>query len=181
MDSIINPQTVKLFSQGDPGAFASVYNFYFPLVLNHCEKNDINQHDAEDIAITIFGQLWKQKAKLYKIRKLVKFIYLSLENEIMKYATHHALLPVTTYALQEDSMIMEHVYNELYPASEEAVALIMRAIERLEEKRKTIIKLVFFKNLNVKQIALIMGISIKTVKNLKLKALKQLRIELIKD
>ncbi|HEY8388477.1 MAG TPA: sigma-70 family RNA polymerase sigma factor [Parasegetibacter sp.] len=133
---------------------------------------------AEDIATEILLKVWENRSGFTEWNKLKSFLFTSVRNASINYlrdekrhAAHHdQILRETTPEYIHE--IMHH------PVSEQVFAQIEDLIRLLPEKMKSVLILQLH-GLSNNEIALKMGLAEKTVRNLKVEALKMLRIEIL--
>lgn len=134
---------------------------------------------AEDVVQTVFLKVWERRDNIhitsdpfFYLKKSVKNEYLNhLEHERVRDAhSSHVLFQAKQGNIQNDCMEKMH-HSELETA-------LASAIEALPNECKKIFKLSRFEELRYREIASLLGLSVKTVENQMGKALKILRTQL---
>ncbi len=129
---------------------------------------------AEDIVQDLFFSIWKsiKPEKYAEIKKA--FLYKSVKNASLNYIKHK-----TVVGNHFEQKYSENGLNERTPENETIAAElgieIDKAIDRLPERQREIFTLSRKNELSYKEIASILGISIKTVEAQMGSALKSLR------
>lgn len=135
--------------------------------------------EAEDIVADVFYKVWERREEFESAAHLKSSLYVSCRNACLNYLRN----------LKRKTAIQEEYFNQL-EGSEETVLydvietdyleILNREIERLPDKMKEIFKLIYFDGKKSVEISLALGISVKTVRNQKAKAVELLRTAMLK-
>jgi RNA polymerase sigma-70 factor (ECF subfamily) len=190
--SIINPEskTIRLvkedlhrhlgkkISQGDSASFKELFDLYYPQLFSFARKY-VGVEDAQDIVATTFMRLWEQKEKALVIFNIRAFLHTATKNRCLnlirneKTKSHKQReLAYMTDADMEIHFEVAEIEGNIYQS-------VFEEIENLPSGCKKIFKLAYFKNLKNAEIAGLLNISEKTVRNQKAKALKILRLSFL--
>jgi len=155
---------LKRIAAGDRDAFSELYKSYQPRLIKFCSR--ILQNDvalAADIVDEAMIEIWRSAGSfsgksqpstwIHSIARFRLIGYLRKNKEVLQDESSE-WLNYEDDALLPDEAI-EHSEN-----SEE----IIRQIGKLSDKHKEVIELVYFRELSIKEIALMLDISENTVK-----------------
>lgn len=158
----------RLVSQGDPGAFRTLFAAYFPILCRFAEKYLGDVAMAEDVVQETFIKVWKTKGTYATAPELKGFLYT---------VTRNGCLNVLRSREREDA---RHKAAAAFPEEEEVAGLehlaaIYVLVAGMPDKMREVFLLSFEQGLSIGQIARKMDISLKTVRNQKYKSLQLLR------
>lgn len=166
---------VQRFQQGDPEALGYFFDLHYKALCFFTEGLIDDQAEAEDIVADCFLKIWKGNRKIETAQSIKAFLYVSCKNACIDYFRK---LKVKTTA-------QEAAYRQLEKGEEifffevvkaDVMEILAAEIELLPEKHKEVFKLIYFDQMKTDEIALQLGLSVKTVRNY-----KALAIELIKN
>jgi len=127
---------------------------------------------AQDVVQQIFTNLWERGVNFETIDSVEAYLMRSVRNKVI---TDQSKRKVTTDLSEETSQTNFGVVEQL--EARETKQRLDSLISRLPEKRQIIFKMSRFDQMTYKQIAGSLDISIKTVENQMIAALKFLRNE----
>ncbi len=165
---------LALFAKGDQEAFTTVYKRFYERVL-HFARKYVSESEAVDITAESFVQLWRKKENFDHINSISSFLFVTTRNRCYdtirrkkvrsRYEEELKLLMETEGA---DDFFVEQVRVELGK-------MLTEEINKLPVKMREVFMLSFKDGLKPSQIATQLNISVKTVSNQKLSAIKILR------
>ena len=140
----------------------------------------VDEEVAKDFVQDVFFKLWEDKNLIIK-SSLNALLFAMIRNKCLQYLEKQKVR--NRY---EESVIAQIRQDELLFYSDENPSLIelemqeqlQKAIDQLPEKCRVVFKLSRFQNKKNKEIAVELGISVKTVEKHITKSLKMIRIEL---
>ena len=151
----------------DERAFREIYDYTIDRVFNYVLLRTQSRENTKEIVQEIYLSLWKS---------LPKFTYISVEHfqgflwKVVKRRLYKSRLHrVTTVSLEE-------IYD--FPADEspkEDYRFLLKNLEELSEKEKSVVKLRYFENLTFSQIAETLCITESNAKVVHHRAIKVLR------
>jgi RNA polymerase sigma-70 factor (family 1) len=166
------------FIEGDTHAFTSLYNIYYARLFSFTKRLVNNRQEAQDITAETFVKLWRLRANFSTQDNVRAFLFITARNAcydyfkfIAKENSQHKelltqLLPETESVTLLDEIkadVLDHIHTE---------------IENLPQQCKTIFTLSYLKGLKNNEIADLLQITDKTVRNQKVLAKKLLRTAL---
>ncbi|MBX2923462.1 MAG: RNA polymerase sigma-70 factor [Chitinophagaceae bacterium] len=171
---------LTLFASGDQEAFTVLYERYYRQVL-YFARRYTNETDAQDITADAFAQLWHKRAQFANIKAIPTFLFITARNRCYDLIRHNKVKS------KHESELIAHIddaedkdifYMEVRM---ELLRLLRKEIDKLPEKMREILLLSFQEGLKPAQIAARLNISVKTVSNQKLSALKILKLAFNKN
>ena len=168
------------FNQGDTEAFTAIYNKYFSRLYYFVKRFVPEREDAEDITADVFVKLWGLRANLNSIKNIEAFLYITGRNACLDFLRHiqrrnlrqkdllHALLQEAG-----DDQLTDDVKTQVLKA-------IYEEIEKLPRSCRQVFKMAYLDGLSNSQIAETLSINNQSVRNHKLRAVKILRMALLR-
>lgn len=161
--------------QGDKKAFDELFLIYYGELCRFAYTFSTDFDSAEEIVQEMFVGLWEKRQTLIVPEKTKSYLYKSVYNQYLKYqrsesvrAKYHLNYFQFTWNEQEqDSALSEQILDYL-----------SKAIDGLPEKCRQIFVLHKVQGMKQKEIAELLGISVKTVENQVAIAIHKLREEL---
>ncbi|MBX3253738.1 MAG: RNA polymerase sigma-70 factor [Chitinophagaceae bacterium] len=171
---------LSLFVSGDQEAFTVLYERYYRQVL-YFTRRYTNETDAQDITADSFMQLWHKRAQFVHIKAIPTFLFITARNRCYDLIRHNKVKSKHENELTE--MMDDHEHNDFFftEVRLELLKLLRNEIDKLPEKMREIVLLSFSEGLKPAQIAARLNISVKTVSNQKLSALKILKLAVNKN
>lgn len=154
-------------------AFTNLYEQLYERLFRFTLHFVPNQDDCEDILADVFVMVWENWSSLRKIENLNSYLYTSVKNRCLKF-------------LNKQNHFEEYVENlhihlsidtttpETLIQSNETKEMIEEALNQLPERCKLIFLMLKEENLKYKEVADILGISVKTVQAQQIIAKKKL-------
>jgi RNA polymerase sigma-70 factor (ECF subfamily) len=164
-------------SLGDRNFFEKVFREYFVPLTYYAHKFVRDGDTAKDIVHAVFISIWEKAESIQLDRPLKSYLYTAVHNRCLNHIRDHSRFHA------EDAGDVDYI-NELSASDhdrieeQETESRILEAINKLPERCAEIFRLSRFEELKYSEIAERLGISVKTVENQMIKALKILREEL---
>jgi RNA polymerase sigma-70 factor (ECF subfamily) len=170
---------IAAFQRGDINATRQIYDLHYRAMCYYAERLIHNKQQAQDTAAEGFIKLLKKKHEFSKLAEIRSFLYTVTRNACFDYyrsvkrhnLSHHEMLYIFEPA--EPAKDMEGINAEV-------IQEIYQEIEKLPPQCRQVFKLLFFKGLNTEEAARELNISTKTVLNQKGKAIKLMRMALLR-
>ena len=156
----------------------------FPKVKAFALKLLKSEDDAEDIVQDVFVEIWRRQDSVEFGEQIQAFLYRSIYTKAINLLKHKAVAENysaaeiefyqkrTEYYQPDHSEVIKRIENR------ELRSEIRQAIDELPDKCKEVFKLSYLHDMKNKDIADVMGISLRTVEAHMYKALKILREKL---
>ena len=177
-DGRIGDGLLDEFVKGDIKAFEKIYLFYSPKIIGFAIKKLRSKEIAEEIVQDVFIKLWI-KRDLLQINNLEKYLYTTVKNAILDY--YGALKVENKYLKFKKNSVSAHInFTEQAVIHHELTTVLEKSMLRLPEKSRKVFKMSRIENRSVKEIAVKMKLSEKSVEYHLTKSIKILRV-LLKD
>lgn len=138
--------------------FVSFYNSLLRFALGMVKSKEM----AEEIVSDVFIAIWEKRKRIASIGNLQVYLFIAVKNTALNYLSRNKQVVEN---VEESSEELRSVYidPEQLMVTAEMVARIKTAIEQLPPKCRMIFTLVKEEELKYREVAEIMGISVKTV------------------
>ena len=160
----IDTNLLKRISRGDHDAFSELYTNYQPRLIKFCSrilKNDIAL--AADIVDEAMIEIWRSAGSFSGRSQPSTWIHSIARFRLIGYLRKNKELQQ-----DESSEWLNYEDDALLPDEEIALSerneQIIKNIGKLSDKHREVIELVYFRELSIKEIALMLDISENTVK-----------------
>lgn len=171
----LDNDTILQFQKGDEPSFTVVYNHFYNPVFSFCKHLLPAIEDARDMTAQLFILLWEKRETLDSYKHLRAFLFLNARNKCFNYlrdqkarsAIDKQISDFT--ASEQRSILFADIESEL-------ITRIREEIEKLPDYYKNILQLSYFQGYNNQEIADMLQISEKTVRNAKSIALKTVKV-----
>lgn len=166
--------SISAFAAGDKTAYDQVYDHYYKFVHNWAYSIVQSTEDADDIAGDIFLKLWRYRDRFAGFDKMGKWLKVCTRHAALDFNSQKKRCRIVRSA-EELAKAADDEYDFEYFRSEEKILLFIRMeIAKLPERSQQILDLASRGHKN-EEIATILSMSEKTVRNLKSKAIITLR------
>jgi len=166
--SLDDESIVKLIQRGDHGAFSEIVHRHSKRFYSIAYRLLFNKHDAEDIVQEAFLRLW-EKSELWKPNREAKFttwFYKVVVNLCIDHNRKKTTLPLTEEIKTTDKTDgQEGILNE-----KQRQDILNRCIQELPERQQLALNLCFYEGLSNQEAADIMGVKIKALQSLIMRA-----------
>lgn len=165
---------LDLVSKGDQKAFSQLYMRYQPRLVRHCSRvlrDDIAQ--VADLVDEAMFDVWRSAENFAGRSKPSTWIYSIARNKVISW-----LRKTSEYSLEDESLLEAMVDPNANPHEELAMddmkQQLLRLMDQLTEEHREVLKLTYFEDKLVKEVAEILNISENTVKTRMFYARKRL-------
>lgn len=149
----------------DEAAYKELFCLFYKPLLRFAHTLCHSHEMAEEIVSDVFISIWQRRATLEEIHNLKVYLYISTKNAALKYLLRQQKrVAITIDDLQVE---LESQYNnpEQLMMTAEMLARVDQAIMHLPPRCKLVYKLIKEDGLRYKEVAEILGISVKTIDN----------------
>lgn len=173
------------FSGTEKHAFSKIYLIYFPKLVRFAREYVVSIEDAENIVQDIFMYLWEHRDMLESLTNLNAFLFTLAKNRCIDFYRHQTFIDSQKESLdslqnRELKLKMEALmqFDENIFTEKEIENLLAQAIEHLPEKCRQVFILSRMNGLKHEEIATQLNISVHTVQNHIVTAIRKLKVEL---
>jgi RNA polymerase sigma-70 factor (ECF subfamily) len=163
---------IERAQDGDPAAFAEIYDRYQPAVYRYITYRVVDTHAAEDLTSEVFVRVVEKiDGFVYRDRPLLTWLYTIARNLVIDHqrrASRVTLLPL------DERLVAEN--GDAEGAAERALTRrrLAVALEHVTEEQRQVILLKFVEGMDNREIARVLGKSVGAVKALQHRALAAL-------
>ena len=142
--------------------FTALYPYLYPFALALVKTKE----PAEEVVSDVFIKVWEKRKELPKIENLRLYLYVTTRHIALNYLDKQKRKPTRPLdGFQQAELISVHLDPEQLLITADMMAMLRKAIDQLPPKCKVIFKLVKEDGLKYREVAEILGISVKTVEN----------------
>lgn len=168
----------KVYTQSD---FERIYKLYYPKMFGFAKNYILADEDAENIVQDVFLVLWERKEELEISCTLTTYLFTLVKNRCLNFLRHKLVEEEYNSQIKEElgfKLYSLESLDYLYQSEDELQERIQKALATLPERCREIFVKSRIEGLKYKEISEELGISVNTVENQMVTALKKLRIEL---
>ena len=168
------------FQQGSALAVARLFEMLYRPLVYFAISITRDKAEAEDIVVECFEKAMMKRMDFDSLPNIRSFLYVATRNACFNYLRS---LKVDARSQQELLYLHNPMASEntdLQQVEAEVLSSILQEIESLPAQCRQVFRQVYFQQLNTREIASRMGISVKTVRNQKARAIQLLQTRLLK-
>lgn len=167
------------FQKGNATAFSQIFDLHYRPLCYFAGTMLDDAGEVEDVVSEVFVKLWQKASDFDTISSIKGFLYVSTKNRCIDRlrSQKRKMASMDDYLYSLDSLSELEDYAVL---ESEVLSLIYEEIECLPTRARAIFKLIFFEGLKTDEVAHQLGISVKTVRNQKARAVHLLQTALYK-
>jgi RNA polymerase sigma-70 factor (family 1) len=170
------PALIADLQQGSEEAFTYIYNAYKKQVFLYAKRFVEAVSDAEDLTADAFIKMWQRKQQFDTTDAVSAFLHVTIRNSCYNFLRHAGvkrdnekeLLQILQSQQQADHFGVENVRIEL-------INIIYQEVEKLPARMKEVFLLSYREGLRPAQIAERLQLSVQTVKNQRVTAVRVLK------
>ncbi len=167
---------LKKIAQDDRKAFDQFFSLYYNRLIQFALLFVHQQETAEDVVSEVLVRLLKRRKELHTIDRFEGYLFLSVKNTALNALKKEKRHREHCAAGADELFLSAHVSDPVEKILEQELRqLIFRTVEKLPRQRKLVYKLIKDESLKYKEVANLLGISVKTVENHLDLALKEIR------
>ncbi len=172
METLTDEKLWHLLRQGDRLAFAQLYERYYSILYSYGYKLFPQITLVEDAVQDLFIDLWRMRENLSAADSIKFYLFRSLRRSI-----HRLSEKETAFHLLQGEPIQESTEQSWINQERETLVTqrLLSLMKALPSRQLEVVTLRYYENFRTDEIALIMGISEKAVRNTLYKALTELR------
>jgi RNA polymerase sigma-70 factor (family 1) len=171
---------IRRFNQGSTQAFTAIYNQYYPTLHYFVRRFIHDPEDAEDITADIFIRLWKIRTRFDSVQNIKAFLYITARNACIDFLRHRERMNENQ---EKMSYLLRQQPDDAFPQDDlwaEVLTYIYQEIEKLPGSCRKVFKMAYLEGLSNNEISQTLHINPQSVYNYKQRALKLLRLALLR-
>lgn len=163
--------------------YKTLFRKYYPSLIFYATRL-LGDEEAEDVVQDVFVELWRRKDSIEMGEQIQAFLYRAVYTRALNVLKHRNIQDSYRATMEEINQKRAEFYqpdnNEVIQRIEdrELQKEIRNAINELPDKCKQVFKLSYLQDMKNKEIADVLGISLRTVEAHMYKALRYLRTRL---
>jgi len=178
-------ECLERIRQGDSAAFEQLFRAHYAGMCGSVYRLLGSRADTEDVVQEVLRRVWERRAQWAPQGTIEDYLYRAARNEavsrLRRRFRERAWYEQATAAAEHETGVSarqsRHAIDERLE-DEELLAAVRRAVDALPERCRLIFELKWEHELRYAEIADALGITVKTVENQLLKALKAVRLAL---
>lgn len=176
MDNIILENICRKIKEGDEHAFNQLFKAYFnDLIFYGCRF--VDKETAEDIVQDVFVYIWENKSNIEMGNNFISYLYKLVYNKSLNVIKHIKTRDKAVREIAEKSLDYYSPYKENFLEKllvSEQNQILLEAINKLPKKGRQCINMKYFKHMRIKDIAIALNVSPRTVETHLYRSLKAL-------
>lgn len=174
-DIELDNDTILKFKNGDESAYTAIYSHFYNHIFAYCKYLLPAIEDAQDMTAQIFILLWEKKDMLDSYTNLRSFLFLNARNKCFNYLRDQKARSAIDKQIgdftgsEQTAILFAEIESEL-------ITRIREEVEKLPDYYRNILNLSYYQGYNNQEIADMLHISEKTVRNAKSIAIKSVRM-----
>lgn len=168
-------ELIRSFRSGDEKAFTAVYQQFYFQVYQFAKRWLNESQDAEDVTADTFVKLWDRKAKFESLGNIGGFLYLTVRNACYDLLRHRQVRSGKQSEIARELDESGQTDFTIQQIREEFLKLVYAEVERMPAKMKEIFLLSYRDGLKPAEIARQLQLSVQTVANQKVNAIRFLK------
>ena len=168
---------------GSAQAFTRLYNLYFEDLCRYGNRITNDKELIEDCLQDLFVEIWKGRGNLPTVHTVRYYLYKRLKRKIIKKLVDRRKLPMVNNMLEEYNFtIVFSKESELISQHfcEDQQGELLNALNSLTRRQKEAITLRLYDGLTNQEVAGLLSMDTKSVRNLIYRAMLTLRKEMLK-
>ncbi|MET6996069.1 RNA polymerase sigma factor [Chitinophaga defluvii] len=167
------------FREGTTSSLVYLYNKYYNSVVFFSHSLIKDRQQAEDIALESFVKLWQKREEIASMGKLRGYLFTLARNACLDYLKHGNVKARAQETLLQEAQLSEGEIEANLVASD-LMRLIYAEIKSLPDAYREVLELLYLNDLTSAEAADKLGISMENLRQRKGRAIKHLRVELVK-
>ncbi|MGD9976705.1 MAG: RNA polymerase sigma-70 factor [Bacteroidales bacterium] len=176
---LLDKNIVDALRRGDEQVFETIFRTYYERLCNYANTILNDMDEAEEMVQSAFLTVWEKHDTLEIHTSVKPYLYRAVHNSCLNRVKHYKVRKTYGDSVKSQAELLHDDASQDLIGSE-LDGIVANAIDSLPDQCRLVFKLSRFENLTYAEIAEQLGISVKTVENHMVKALKVLR-EKLKD
>jgi RNA polymerase sigma-70 factor (family 1) len=165
----------KEIQRGNKCAFEELFLLYYDKLTAFASQYTRQIESAEEIASELFVKIWLRRDRLSNILNPEVYLYISIKNACLNVIKANGRRSQLFKESTENVIVEETIWNDGTSMEDKELEEILdQAVASLPDRRRIIFKLIKEDGLKSREVAKILGISVRTVESQLYKAVKTL-------
>jgi RNA polymerase sigma-70 factor (ECF subfamily) len=163
-----DPQLVAAMARGERCALTELYDRHAPQVLGVCLRILKNRHDAEEVLVDVFAEIWEKAERYNPARSSVRIYLMQLaRSRAIDRLRWNRSRAATWAAGGEARDVTDHrqVRPDERLITDEEVSILRAALESLTPVHQTVLEMAYFDGMSHREIADQLYLPLGTVKS----------------
>lgn len=172
-------ELMESFRNGEDKTLAYFFDLHYKSLCYFAVRLTQDTEQAEDIVSECFLKIWRSRTEFQTTQNIKAFLYISCRNACLNHLKYlkrrNAAQELYFGQLQEgeDTILYQIIETEV-------LGILSKEIEELPDKCREVFKMIYVENKKTDEIAADLGISVKTVRGHKARAIELLKTQLLK-
>lgn len=167
-------QLIEMLREGDSLSFEILFQQYYVRFYNFCRNLIKDSHAAEDIVQNVFMKVWLNRRNLHPDQSIHNYIYVLTKHEVLNHIRDRRVYTQVERLIMTDQPAASITDDTLQ--LRELDERVRRFIASMPGQRRKVFLLSRYRGMSSKDIAKLLGLSVRTVDrhiNLALTSLKK--------
>jgi RNA polymerase sigma-70 factor (ECF subfamily) len=165
---------VKRLIENDKNALDGLYHYYYPRLYYFIKGFLKVEDEVDDVIQDVFVKLWENRNNITSVETFNSWVFTVTKNEVISLFRSKIKKAEFETRIRE-TVIQTEIFTDTMLEYNEIKGRVDQLIEQLPEKRRQIFKLSREQGLSQKEIANQLGISVKTVEDHMMHAIRFMR------
>lgn len=173
-------KVLEEMKQDSIAAFNQLYSKYAPVLYQRLLRLLKNPESVEEVLQDVFFKIWNKREEIIPQKGFKTFIYRIADNmaiDLFRKIGRDKALQLELWA----ASISFYLHTEEHVLDKEKARIVQDAIQSLPPKRRDILMQCKFEEKSYKEVAEMMGISVSTVSNQLVSAMKDVKEYIVKN
>jgi RNA polymerase sigma-70 factor (ECF subfamily) len=166
------------FNLGERPSFEKIFDANWIPVFNLLLRWLRNKEIASEVCEDCFVKLWEKRGEFLSESKVRSFLYIVAKNASIDELRKRKPVILDDFRMLESISTNDQFNLEINDLRTIVALRLDQLISGLSPRAREIVKLCYFEDLKIREIASLLGIKERTVANIKERAIKKLRLQL---
>lgn len=173
-EELLHNRIIADFQDGNTRGLNDVFELFFASLCYFSYRLIKDRLEAEDIAITSFLRLWAKNKDFNHLKSIKMYLYVTAKNSCIDYLRKQKKIVIESETYLNTAQFHEPGAEQCRIKAE-IIRFVYNEIDKLPERCRVTFMLLMIDGVPVDEVASVMGVSVSTVYNQKMRALVFLR------
>ena len=160
--SLVEKVLISKLQVGDPNAFSTIFNTYYPDLVIFASRFTHDLNDSEEIVQDTFVTLWTERESIRINNSLKSYFLKTVQNKCIDWYRHKKVIKVHIDSIAKDPPRLT-LDTDSYLLYSELNEQIENALNKLPDEIAEAFRMNRHKGLKYQEIADILGVSVRTI------------------